>query len=363
MVFEFGSEYDWESNRKYLLKDKIKDKIKDKRKNLYLLRSGRDALGLLADAEKRKCNTVLLPFLCCESMEMPFRRAGYKIIYYKLQQDFKADYADVKRKLTNGCILLYMNYFGNLSFTTNQLEDIREEGKYIILAEDITHDFLYRYIEGDFGTADYTVCSIRKWFAVPDGGILISKTSVLQEWEEDETFAKLREEALKIKSQYLRTANPTFKIEFRKKLADANLYLENDHKIVGMSEMSKEIWEYLDIEKIYKKRCENVEICQKEFGQVMEIGNDNLRSTLYFPLLIGKKQLEIENMLAAQGIYMPVIWPLPKGAKKGCAVSELIAEQMLAFPCDHRYGKEEIQYSIKVLKGVLQDEKVNDIRS
>lgn len=65
---------------------------------------------------------------------------------------------------------------------------------------------------------------------------------------------------------------------------------------------------------------------------------------------------EIKNKLAKQGIYCPVIWPLPRQAIGVCEVSEYTSKHMLAIPCDHRYRATDIEYICDILSGILEDE-------
>ena len=75
-----------------------------------LVRSGRDALKALAGLVRGR--RVLLPALCCESMLVPFTQSGCELVFYRLREDLRGDEADVRDKLRDGALLLYMSYFG-----------------------------------------------------------------------------------------------------------------------------------------------------------------------------------------------------------------------------------------------------------
>ena len=57
------------------------------------LRSGREALHLVAlnlNPDKDE-QIVLMPAYCCHSMVDPFEKAGWKVVYYRLNEDLTVD--------------------------------------------------------------------------------------------------------------------------------------------------------------------------------------------------------------------------------------------------------------------------------
>ena len=133
---EYGSEFHWGANAPYLREADTGFVQPDWR----LMRSGRDALKALAKLAGR--TRVLLPALCCESMLVPFRLAGYEIVLYRLTEELRADEADVSEKLRDGDLLLTMPYFGIRPFRDAFLQSLRESGRGILIAEDRTQDAL-----------------------------------------------------------------------------------------------------------------------------------------------------------------------------------------------------------------------------
>lgn len=355
-VFEIGSEYDWESTKLYLQDLENKNFELFKNYNLKFLRSGRDALRYIARAYKNEKKSILMPALCCSCMPEPFQNEGYEIIYYKLTDDFRVNIDDVLSKIKDDSIFLFMNYFAISSLSEENLKKITQFRKNVLTIEDVTHDFLKLDLKKYY--ADITICSIRKWFAIADGGLLFSKFEIPNiKIGENDFFASLREEAMKLKSEYLKTGDFKQKESFRNKLAEANNYLDNIKNLIKMNDKSKNILKKIDLSKIYKTRLENSKILFEKLQEIKNIkflNKEFVESTLYFPIIISDQEI-VQKELAKKNVYAPIIWPLPKDAKGICRVADMTAEHMLAIPCDHRYLKKDMLKIVEIISEILNN--------
>lgn len=355
-VFEMGSEYDWESNKPYVLEstDNVLYDIRDDR--IKYLRSGRDAIRYIARLHKESYATVLMPALCCTCMPKSFEDEGYKVVFYRLNHDLSIDLNDVRTKIKKNSLFLYMNYFGQSAVCLDGLEDIIRNTENILTIEDVTHDFLGRTVESF--EAYYTVCSIRKWFAIPDGGILLSRNPIRKiSLDKDSYFADMRKDGLKHKSCYLHNGVKKEKEYYREVFRKANAYIDGINNIVRMDYESERLLQCMDLKKMYAERCRNTEFLQNELKNIPCIHsmlNNPSRSTLYYPILTEVNQLALEKKLSEKGLYLPVIWPLPEKAKGICPVADYISTHMLAFPCDHRYAIDDIKYAVDILEEMME---------
>lgn len=355
-VKEYGSEYDWQANEEFFLPSTISQSLVD---NAIFYRSGRDAMKAVAIACKEKSNNVLLPALCCESMVSPFTMHGISPIFYRLNSDYTADIEDVKSKLTNDSILVYESYFGCDFFNQEQLSKLRIEYPKAIFLEDRTQDILFRRIKEEF-KPDYTVASIRKWTALPDGGLLWNNKATYEQGLSDSKFANLRIEAMKKKSIYLSSGAVEQKECYRQMLGFAADLLDNSINPYVMSKASISILNQLDIDKILAHRQQNVCVLKKLLIPVIQrrkiqIINSNIeRSTLYLPILVEDRDY-VQKELAKRDIYCPVIWPIPKEAKGVCSIAEYTSAHMLGVPCDHRYTQIDMEYIAEQIMGVIDE--------
>jgi hypothetical protein len=358
LICEYGSEFDFDSNAGYFISDNSKALFS----NAELFRSGRDALKAIAERYGKNVCKVVVPALCCESMVKPFEVNDYEIVYFKLNSDLSAITDDVLPKLKNADVFLYINYFGFRMISDETLQLIRDTYPGLILVEDKTHDILSAGFS-DF-KPDYSVCSIRKWLAIPDGGILFSKITAGDFTKNEDTFfSDIRTMAFKNKNKYFKTGDTELKDLFRSQFSEANEYLDNDDKVVGMSKESVELLMNIDFRKIAETRGKNIDALSTGLSalsaglrtedKIRQLGPKKLNGVnIYYPIIISDRD-KIQHELAIKGIYCPVIWPLPPKAAGVCGTSDYISNNMLAIPCDQRYSSFDMNYITDEIKKVL----------
>ena len=136
--------------------------------NVIYLDSARSALRLLS--QTLGDGDILIPEYICDSVIdcFPIER----IKFYKLDCDMQINVNDLEEQISaNTSVVYVMNYFGvlqspeNLSFLAEQKSKFR-----FTIIEDTTHSIFSKPIT----IGDYAIASIRKWFPIPDGGIIYS---------------------------------------------------------------------------------------------------------------------------------------------------------------------------------------------
>lgn len=145
---------------------------------MYYFSHARTALkyGLL-NLGISKSNKVLVPDFICDSLIHPLIQLGINIIYYKINENFKPEWADVENKLNSHNIsaIIMVNYFG-------QVQDLQKfisvKNKHnIFLIEDNSHGLNkhnhYKNIEIDF-----SITSPRKFLNIASGGILYIESKI-----------------------------------------------------------------------------------------------------------------------------------------------------------------------------------------
>lgn len=351
LVREYGSEFDWDSNNYFINTNNQQSYFN----NIDGYRSGRDVLKAIAFKYKENYKLVMLPALCCESMVKPFEMYGYQIDFFKLNSDMSADFEDAKEKIKENTILVFMDYFGMVSFSDYALNYLKEKFGRILFVEDRTHDIFMKSRRNFI--PDYTICSIRKWIAIPDGGLLLTRFNEKRvEKENDAYFGELRTLALKEKSKYLLTGDIKLKTSYRGNLAEANNYLENAKNIADISLESKKLLERIEFKKIISIRRENAQVLSEQIKKIKGVKSflsDRELGGLYYPIIV-KNRDGIQKALAEKKIYCPVIWPIPNNAQGLCKVADYIANHMLAIPCDQRYRKSDMRYISSNLEKIVE---------
>jgi len=350
-VIEFGSEFDWVANEPFLREIVELDSL-----HTHYYRSGRDALKEIAVCNKGTHNSVLLPTLCCESMVIPFTQNGYKAKFFKLNEDLSANLDDLISKVDEHTVLVYIHYFGMTSLRDEQLAQLKNNHPQMIMVEDRTHDIIVHRTKTAF-SPDYMIASMRKWFALPDGGIIASIRKVNDEKPAPE-FSNIRLKAFKNKSEYLSFGNESLKGDYRHALNEAAVLLDADPHPYGMTEESRKLLSSMDMDGIYRARLTNVEALESaltglvEAGEIKYLSSHAALSTLYFPILLDNRDA-VQHKLTRVSIYCPVIWPVIETAKGVCKFSEYVADHMLALPCDQRYTPADMQHIAEAIKTIL----------
>jgi dTDP-4-amino-4,6-dideoxygalactose transaminase len=131
--------------------------------NVYYTCNARGALySLLRSFPAEKGSVILAPAFHCVTAVEPIIRAGYKPLFYKINEDLSIDYDDLYSKLWSDiAAVVVINYFGFPTDISGILA-LREKYNYYVI-EDWAHSFLdatSQKLTGDKG--DFAIYSFRK---------------------------------------------------------------------------------------------------------------------------------------------------------------------------------------------------------
>lgn len=347
-ALEYGSEFDLASNE--LVRGRW-----DIPECWQLFRSGRDALKAFARLAGRR--RVLMPALCCDSMILPFRQNGWEVAFYRLRPDLTADEENLRHKLRAGDVLLYMPYFGIPAFSEEQLLKLRRDHPTLLFLEDRTHDILIPRAPRGFAP-DATAASLRKWAALPEGGMLIFGKAFAG--EPDPLYGDLRLEAMEKKSRYLQSGDEALRGEYTVLLRRADALLDEAAEPAVMHPRCRELLSGLDPEKILNARRKNLARLRERLSPLIERGDIQLmtetpeKSGLYLPTLIENRD-EIQRELIRRRLYCPAaIWPEPPEAAGVCPVSHRVTTNMLSLLCDQRCGEGDMDFLAENLMDIMR---------
>jgi len=346
MFREIGSEFNLSSNldivneeNKYLANKKYCD--------YTFTRSGREAIGFILDELKPKTKIALLPTYICESMLEPFLIRGYDVVYFDIDINFTPILSDVESALLKKPdILLIMNWFG-MNNNNELISLVRKNSRDLVILADRTHDFFNDDITID---SDYIIASFRKWFPIPDGAIAINCKNHLENklhFEVNEFFSK-RKKAMLLKTKYLNTGQQNIKNEFRTLLALAEKSIKTRNP-VGISPYSESLINKMDFVYMKKMRVENYKaldrlIDKSVFKPIISTLNKDDDCYFCYPILVENERDNLQIWLSHNGIYCPVLWPLPTEIFNKYKVPAYFSDNMLSIPCDQRYTTEDMEY-------------------
>ena len=309
--------------------------------------SGRAAIDLAIKdiLRTRTVQKVYMPSYCCISMVQPFLNNNIKVIFYNVSyKNGKINYnIDTKQE----CDLFFaMNYFGFQSAEINHyIAAFKNKGKIVI--EDITHSLLCD--EPFYDSSDYLVASLRKWVAIPTGGLLCKKRGKLEIKAKKSGDLAVQEKMEAMQKKYLFLAGKiNDKTEFLVENAKFDNQLIHMDSTVGIDHMSAGILEEINIEEIKKQRRENAFLLYKELKKQPKISflfpniNTETDTPLFVPIMMKKEERDsLRNYLIQYGIYCPIHWPEVMGTKSN------IRDYELSIICDQRYSKIDMIHIIE----------------
>ncbi len=348
---EYGSEFDLASNEAVRGIWPIPE-------SWQLFRSGRDALRAFARLAGRR--RVLLPALCCEAMLLPFRENGYELVFYRLREDLTPDGDELRRRLRDGDVLLYMRYFGIRPFPDAFLEELRAAFPGVLFLEDRTHDILIPRGSDGF-RPDASAASLRKWAALPEGGMLETYfTAAPAGARTDTRYGDLRLEAMRKKSDYLQSGGEALREAYSALLRRADALLDESAEPVGMAPAYREILRGLDPGKILAVRRRNLQRLRARLSDLFADGTLRLmtdapeNSGLYLPVTVRNRDA-VQRELIRRRFYCPAaIWPEPAEAAGVCPVSRGVTQHMLSLLCDQRCTEADMDLLADTLREIMR---------
>ena len=311
--------------------------------DVYAYSSGRAALyQILKFLKQEKGITyVLLPdYLCC-SVLVPIKDLSMEYSFYPIDEKLELIESEFSKLYTKDTAVLLINYFGlqNLSSQINLIRLIND--KAIIIEDDVQ---AYYEFKKPLGSVDFKFTSIRKTFAVPDGGLVKTKHH-LPTTTTPNTYGQYKAAAALLKS--MRDGN--FNDQIYLELFEKGEQLIDDEQECGMSQIAEKLYSFVNEEHVKVRRLNNARYLVSELKKIdieplLPLKEDNVP---LFVSIILKNRDEVRKAFFQKEIYCPVHWPLDGLViKRG----EQMAREELSLIIDQRYGRKQMDQSISVLK-------------
>lgn len=350
---EIGSNF-WFNRYKEMSNKEINlDFLNIEIKDIAYFSTGRGAILYILKQIQKNEKKALLPSFTCSTVIEPFIKENFDVNFYNINLDLTINKDSFLESLNEyePTILLLHGYFGfnTLDNVKETIKELRKKG--IIIIEDITQTF---YSKFKHLTADYYICSLRKWAELPDGAIAINKNSLFLNKPNKFDFILEESKISAFHSKYMYMENHIGeKSTFLKKFAEAERILSNQKHIFSIGKVSRKIQANLDIDLLRKKRRENYIILDKYFKKT-DIVDPVFKEfkeevvPLYYPIYTKGYREKVQSYLAENEIYAPIIWPKPKQIDKELNKTiDGIYNRILAIPCDQRYDVKDMKRIIK----------------
>lgn len=295
-------------------------------KDALRLNSGKNCLEYILRI--RNYVKVYVPYYTCEVVFKPFEKFG--IIYEFYHINIHLEIAQ-KIHLKPGEALLYTNYYGLKQRYVEKL--VQEYGHSLIV--DNSQAFYAKPIDG----ID-TFYTCRKFFGVPDGAYLYSDAGLYEELKQSISFNRF-DHLLK-------------RIDFSAGEGFGDYHKNEDslesQPICKMSKLTQRMMQGIDYEVVAQRRRANYQMLQEALGK----GN-NLEQPLeddavpmVYPFLVSVKGLR--EKLIENKIFVARYWPSVLECTMPDDIDYLLTCQMQPLPIDQRYGEEEMNRIIEIIK-------------
>ncbi len=311
--------------------------------DVYAYSSGRAALFQILKYQKQEkgVTSVLLPDYLCSSVLVPVQKLGLDYSFYTIDEQLELEEKSFSELYKKGSVVLLINYYGlkDLSSQINTIRSIDE--KAIVIEDDVQ---AYYEFKKPLGDVDFKFTSLRKTFAVPDGGLVKTKHN-LPKVERPNMFGQYKAAAALLKSMREGNFNDNIYLEMFEKGES----LIDDELECGMSLIAEKLYSYVDEERVKVRRVNNA---QYLIEQLKKIGISPLLSLtenhvpLFIPIVL-KNRDAVRKAMFKQEIFCPVHWPLDGlNIKRG----DQMYREELSLIIDQRYGRKEMDEIIKLLQ-------------
>lgn len=354
----------------------IKDSDND---NVFYFSSGRAALyAVLSSEQKDSPLHISVPDYLCSSVIDTITDLGSNYSFYHIEDNLYPDnnslfyvLSNVKEKTKK--VLLLINYFGllNLDTVTTLVRDRYPE--VIIICDDVQNYYGFGK-EKDY---DYAFTSIRKWFPVPDGGILkLSKNvrntadsltgvsnypvksaeqreagiiQILETMKAPDQFVSYKLAGNILKSyrqvisdkvclELIAKGEELLDQNYKCQISDISLRLLKSY-IVGEQDIAASI---------RKNNAEYLHIGLNRLGIDHIYESDKI--PLFVPMFVDpSKRDAIRNKMFDNNIFCPVHWKKNTLAKE-INNSSKIYDMELSLICDQRYDQKDMNKILEILK-------------
>lgn len=349
------------------------------KRNQCFTASGREAIELALISLERERPEIrkrcLMPAYMCDSVFIPFVRRGWELVFYPVDSDLETAGEElVGLALENDPGLLFIHpYFGadTCKGVRTQIASLRKRG--ILLMEDVTQSY---YLKEAGQDADFVVGSLRKWYAVPDGGFVVSDFPLAEDiLESGDDYARERLIPLVRKWEYLMERQekdvPPAGLQAEKEaFLKRNRALEEDldryQGVRRMSRVSATILAGMNESAAAGRRAENYRLLYEKIRGMKRLwpvlGGGKEAAGLYLPIYARERD-GLQRFLGERGIYAPVLWPIGE-ENRDCLRGEetYIFEHMLALPVDQRYGAAQME-EIAATLSLYEEQPVIGIRT
>lgn len=286
--------------------------------------------AFLALLYARKPKRVWLPKYICDAMLAPLQMAKIECVWYELDSKLAVS-GEVQLAVDD--LLVYVNYFGLHNKNVGSL--LKR-----FLPKQIVLDYSQSFFEPPAEAALATLYSPRKFFGIPDGGLLASKLAELPVPEQD--VESLGRSAHLLKRLVSSPEDGYTEYQHAEKTL-------SDCEPKRMSKLTERILGAIDFDWVRNARRENFTYLHRELGGInpFEIDVSEAVAPLCYPFMTNDPTLR-QRMLANR-IFVPTYWSDALARAEDEWANRMV-KNLLPLPIDQRYDREDMKRIVSIIQ-------------
>lgn len=295
--------------------------------DLIHLNSGRNCFEYILRANKYKA--VYIPYFTCDVLVEPLTKLGIEYYFYEIDDNLEPvfNYDRIKQNQA----FLSTNYFGLKTDFIKNLTSSNVKG----LIVDDAQAFFSPPITG----VD-TFYSPRKFFGVPDGGLLSTANQLADKFEDDYSYDRF--------SHLIKRIDLSPEDGFMD-------FKENDRSLSNllikrMSALTQAILSSIDYKGIAVRRRENFQYVHSHLKDknLLDIELNEEDVPMVYPFRVGNAE-QLRKRLISKRIYCATYWP---NVFNWCSRNSLeysLANEIISLPIDQRYSLKEMELIVNLI--------------
>lgn len=293
--------------------------------------SARSAIKLVLSSLSLEVKKVLLPAYTCDAVVEAANDVGVPTEFYKLDSNFEVE---PSLQLKYDELILIVDYFGICGEAVKRSRSRFAHSRTIV---DCSQSYFSESME-----ALATIYSPRKFFGLPDGGLLYS------------TDPRIKQPEQRDESSESRMAHLISRITNSPEAAYQH-YLEAEQAISklpvqGMSRLTERLLQSVDYQRARISRTRNAQYLHERLGQYnrLNLNIDETVAPLCYPFLPSLRTASKADLIQER-IFVPTYWPeVLSRVEEGTFEWDLVTNGIF-LPCDQRYNEDDMDRLISLL--------------
>lgn len=266
---------------------------------------------------------IHVPLYTCHVVNDAIRQEGCEVISYTLGSDLMPT-----KEFAMNDFIIYNNYFGVIGNKVNKLAS-----RYPNLIVDNAQAFYSK------PKCRAVIYSPRKFFGLPDGGILRGKDIPLLELPHGHSF-EVSSHLLKRHDYGAQAAYQDF---------CTNDEALEQYPLEKMSLLTKALMGNIDYEKARAQRLANFNYLHERIPTAFPISMASDDVPLAYPLLAESGD-ELRRYLIQNGIFCARYWPNVLNETEPSSLEHQLTTNIVSIPIDQRYDLKDMDYILKLIK-------------